>query len=29
MVERVFAPIFEISSESKIVGRRPIKVILP
>lgn len=28
MVERVFAPIFEISSESKIVGRRPIKVIL-
>lgn len=28
MVERVFAPIFEISSESKIAGRRPIKVIL-
>ena len=28
MGERIYAPIFEISSESKIAGRRPIKVIL-
>lgn len=28
MVERMIAPIYEISSESKIVGRRPIKVVL-
>lgn len=28
MVERVMAPICEISSESKIAGRRPIKVVL-
>ena len=28
MSERVFAPIYEISSENKIAGRRPIKVVL-
>ena len=28
MYERIFAPIYEISSENKIVGRRPIKVVL-
>lgn len=28
MSERIFAPIYEISSENKIVGRRPIKVVL-
>ena len=28
MSERAFAPIYEISSENKIVGRRPIKVVL-
>ncbi len=28
MGERIYAPIFEISNESKIAGRRPIKVIL-
>lgn len=28
MFERMFAPIYEISSENKIVGRRPIKVVL-
>lgn len=28
MFERIFAPIYEISSENKIVGRRPIKVVL-
>lgn len=28
MPERIFAPIYEISSENKIVGRRPIKVVL-
>ena len=28
MFERTFAPIYEISSENKIVGRRPIKVVL-
>lgn len=28
MYERIFAPIYEISSENKIAGRRPIKVVL-
>ena len=28
MSERAFAPIYEISSENKIAGRRPIKVVL-
>ena len=28
MFERMFAPIYEISSENKIVGRRPVKVVL-
>lgn len=28
MAERVFSPIYEISNESKIAGRRPIKVVL-
>ncbi len=28
MIERAFSPIFEISSENKVVGRRPIKVVL-
>lgn len=28
MAERIFSPIYEISNESKIAGRRPIKVVL-